>query len=513
LLRRRAISELLIAATFALAFVLRYPSLFEPRWYGDEGIFASVAESLRHGRMLYSGAWDNKPPLIYFTYACIQSAFGTGMFPLHLVATLVVLATQAAVVAAAALLFGRWRAAVAGAVFAVLLDTPLLEGNLAMTETFMMLPTSLAVLVFVWSERRGRATPMTYVAIGALISVAAAYKQVAIFDGLAIAIMVCVMHDRAGDPRSELRALAWMAAGFAAPQAALALLFLATGAFGAYWYAIVGSLGLYARMAPPVSALKRLGEMLPPLIVVFWLVRAQRGGDSVTLKRFPVLWLSFASAGATASSFAFPHYLLQGVPALALTAAAVPVPRAPDRELGARLMLGAATLPAVLVLHAQFWPVLRERTEAGAELRWYYATFLTGRQEYDAKFDGSVPVLAEITQTIKADGAGTTAYAWSDQAWLYAQADLANPTRYFTSYLATKIPGARPEILRDLADDPPVYIVMSDDAYAPFPELDAFVAGRYSLIRARGEWRLYRLATAQGKLPAIEPQVRSRAAS
>ena len=76
----------LAAATLLVAFLLHYPSLFEPRWYGDEGIFASVAESLRHGRMLYSGSWDNKPPLIYFTYAGIQAAFGTGMFPLHLVA-------------------------------------------------------------------------------------------------------------------------------------------------------------------------------------------------------------------------------------------------------------------------------------------------------------------------------------------------------------------------------------------------------------------------------------------
>ena len=96
--RRSIAPALLIAATFALTFVLRYPSFFEPRWYGDEGIFASVAASLRHGHMLYSGAWDNKPPLIYFTYAGIQSVAGTGELPLHIAATISVLATQAAVV-------------------------------------------------------------------------------------------------------------------------------------------------------------------------------------------------------------------------------------------------------------------------------------------------------------------------------------------------------------------------------------------------------------------------------
>jgi Dolichyl-phosphate-mannose-protein mannosyltransferase len=502
-----SISTLLVAATFILASALRYPSLFEPRWYGDEGIFASVAENVRHGHMLYSGAWDNKPPLIYFTYALIQAAFGTKMLPLHLVATLVALATQASVVVTAALIFGRLRAAVAGTVCALLLGTPLLEGNLAMTETFMILPTSLAVLVFAWSERRSRASPVAYVTIGALIGVAAAYKQVAIFDGLAIAVTVCVMHD-AREECSRRRLVAWMAVGFLVPQVALAFLFLATGAFGAYWYAVVGSLGLYARLGPPVSGLKRLGEILPPLIVVAWLLRTQRRGDAAPLRRFPVLWRSFAAASVTASSFAFPHYLLQGVPPLALTAAAIPISGSSGRNVDTRLMLAASVLIATLVLHAQFWSPVRDRAQFSTE---YYETFFsresgsTSRQQYEAKFDASVPVLAEITRTVKADGAGKTAYAWSDQPWLYAQADLTNSTRYFTSYLGTEIPGARSEILRALSGNPPVYIVISDDAYAPFPELNAFVASRYSLIRAQDAWRLYRLSTAQGKLPIIGP--------
>ena len=82
----------LAAATLAFAFVLRYPSLFEPRWYGDEGIFAGVATNIREGRTLYAQAWDNKPPLIFYTYAAIQSAFGSSVFALHLWTTVSVLA-------------------------------------------------------------------------------------------------------------------------------------------------------------------------------------------------------------------------------------------------------------------------------------------------------------------------------------------------------------------------------------------------------------------------------------
>lgn len=488
----------LIAALFALTFALRYPSLFEPRWYGDEGIFAAVAENLRHGRMLYSGAWDNKPPLIYFTYAAIQSAFGTGMFPLHLVATVWVLATEVAIVAAAWLLFGRWRAVVAGAVFAVVLGSPVVEGDLAMTETFMILPTSLAVLVVVRDELRGRASDRTYAIAGALIGVAAAYKQVAVFDGLAIAVIAWFVHER------QTRPLVALAVGFAAPQAAVALLFLATGAFGGYWYAIVGSLGLYARLGPRENAFVRFAAYLPALLVVAVLARRRDGGGRVTVRDLPPVWLAFTLIGATSSTFAFPHYLQQGVPALALTAAALPLEA--DRDQLGRTAMAVAGVLVAAVAFAQFSPAYRQRAQM-RPVR-YYQTFIAHQWggmsdlDYEYRFDGTVVANRDIAQAIREDGAGNTAFSWSELPWLYAQAGLTNPSRYYTSFLGAVIPGARDEILRELEQRPPVYVVMSDHAYAPFEELDAWVQARYALIRAQGDWRLYRLASARGNLPA-----------
>src|SRR3989344_5462762 len=50
-------------------FFLRFPSLFEPNWYGDEGIYQSIGFALRSGRQFYTGVWDNKPPLLFIIYA------------------------------------------------------------------------------------------------------------------------------------------------------------------------------------------------------------------------------------------------------------------------------------------------------------------------------------------------------------------------------------------------------------------------------------------------------------
>ena len=84
--------HLLIFVVLFLTFIFRFPSLFEPFWYGDEGIFAAVGRNLNFGGVLYQTAWDNKPPMIYLTYAGIFSIFGVSMFWFRLVTIVVVLA-------------------------------------------------------------------------------------------------------------------------------------------------------------------------------------------------------------------------------------------------------------------------------------------------------------------------------------------------------------------------------------------------------------------------------------
>lgn len=493
----RALFVVLAAATLFAGFALRYPSLFEPRWYGDEGIFAAIAQNMRGGRTLYSQAWDNKPPLIYVTYAGVQALFGTGMFALHLVTTAVVLATQACLMAAAALLYGRKRALVAGLVFAVVMDTPLIEGDLAMTETFMILPATLAVLAFVSAERRGEDRRfLLYLAAGLLTGLAAGYKQVAVFDFAAIALMVLLTHGR------PLRALTPLAAGFAAPQIVLAAFFVADGAFSQYWYAVAGSLGLYASLAPDQDAFARFSGSLPAVLVLAWLVRRRQLGEPATLAVFPPLWFAFDIAGVTSSTFAFPHYLQQAAPSLALLVVASPLRS--ERERLSRALLSVTGVLVVAVITGQFALAFEHRRQLDPVD--YYRTFASHRWgtmsdlDYAYSFDGKVVAVDDITRYLKEDGAGTSLFAWSELPWLYAAGGFANPTRYYTSFLGELVPDAKPEILRDLDRHPPVYVLVSDDSYAPFDELSPFLASRYALIHEQGDWRLYRLRSARGRL-------------
>lgn len=487
----------LAAWTLVLAFALRYASLFEPRWYGDEGIFAGVATNIREGRTLYAQAWDNKPPLIFYTYAAVQTVFGSSVFALHLWATVSVLATQVAVMAVAALVFGRRQALVAGVVFAIAMGTPVLESNLALTETFMILPTSLGVLAFVLTERRPEQRRSAgYLASGAMFGIAAGFKQVAVFDLAAVAVMVLAMHERPG------RALLALAVGFVAPQIAWSTLFVASGAFWEYWYAIAGSLRVYSEWAPAENPLLRLAGYLPALMAVAWLVRRRQLGEEITLREMPIVWLGFAFSGATSSTFPFPHYLQQAVPACALVVASNP-PRV-EREGLSRALLGVAGVLIVAIVVGRFGPEFGVRKQVNPVR--YYTTFVRHQwgtmsdQDYDLRFDGKVLAVNDIVGYTRKDGAGESMFAWGELPWLYAAGGYTNPTRYYSSFLGELIPDARPDIMRELEARPPAYIVVSDAAYAPFPELDGFIGKRYALLRAQGDWRLYRFDGAEGQL-------------
>ncbi|MBI5289390.1 MAG: glycosyltransferase family 39 protein [Chloroflexi bacterium] len=484
------------AGVLAVGFALRLPSLVEPRWYRDEGIFAAVALDVRHGGVLYGDAWDNKPPLIFYTYAGIQTLFGNGMFALHLVTSAVVLLTLAAVMTVAFRMYGRVQAVVAGGVFAFVMCTPVIEGNLALTETYMILPTTLAVLCVVCArDPGGRNRPWALAAAGIFIGIAASYKQVAVFDGLAIAVFIWM-----SDPRG-VRGVSLLAAGFAAPQVAFAAYFLIVGALPDYWYAVVGSLPLYSGLGPDENPLLRFAGYLPALLVTAWLVQRRAEGGRVDALHLPPLWLAFAFAGATSSALPFPHYVQQAAPAFALTAAGflLVAPRG-NQE---RAMLGVAAALAVVLAAGQFGEARHRQQLSPSAYYRNYASYETGNrdyQQYERFFDGSGESARDIAHMIREDGAGTTVYAWSELPWLYATGNLGNPTPYYTSFLGELLPDAKPTVVRELAAEPPAYVVVSDNAYAPFGELEEFVARRYVLIEARNDWRLYRLASLTGRL-------------
>jgi hypothetical protein len=494
-LPRLAAFAVAVCAGVALLALLRYPSLYEPHWYGDEGIFAAIAHDVRSGDVLYRDAWDNKPPFIFYTYAAVQAIFGTGIFPLHLGALIVAAGTQLCVAAVAFRAGGTLAAAVTSLAFGLLAGGPWLEGNLALTESFIILPSAAAVAVIATArETHGRRGITSAAGAGLLLGVAANYKQVAVFDLAAVAVFLYVAWPRPG------RALLSLAGGFALVHVLFGAYVVVTGTLGDYWYAVAGSLGRYSDMAPQPDVLTRVAGLAPATLAVVYASECRRT-SRVDARVLALLWLGFASAGALSGPFSFPHYALQAAAPWALVLgleSSSAIRRSGPRDT-LLSVLPAVTLILVTALGVErFGGDVADRPQL--QPRHYYDNFVSLRRgeidglEYKRGFDGKVEAVDDITAAIRADGGGDTAFAWSELPWLYSRGNLENPARYFASFIVEYSPGARDEILRDLARRPPTYIVISEAAYSPFPALERFVAERYTLIRAQGDWELYRRA-------------------
>jgi hypothetical protein len=367
----------------------------------------------------------------------------------------------------------------------------------------MILPATAGVLVFACALGREEERRWPWIlAAGTFLGVAANYKQVAVFDALAVVLMIWLTH------RRPLRHVAVLCLGFALPHLVFSAYFASTGAWGDYWYAVAGSLPFYQSLGDERSPLLRFASYVPALLVTSWLVMRRRNGETVDVAYFPPLWLSMALAGATSSTLPFPHYLLQAAPAFALTIVAVPhlAPRVVVQRLG--LTVGAGV--AIGVVLGQFGGAIVERHQLHPVA--YYRNYAEytygerGHQEYERFFDGSGESVRDISAAVREDGAGNTMFAWSELPWVFATADLQNPARYYTSFLGELVPAAKPEVLADLEEKPPAYIILSDAAYAPFAELEEWMRGRYVVVREANDWRLYRSRDLAGKL---EPAPRS----
>ena len=135
---RKAWFLLIIAFLFVL---LRIPSLVEPNWYKDEGIYQIVGREIASGKILYKDIWDNKPPFLYLIY----SVFDGNLFSVKLASLFSGLFSLFAFYALTGKIFTKnFSRYLSTLLYGFLFATPFLEGNIANAENFMLLPIILA---------------------------------------------------------------------------------------------------------------------------------------------------------------------------------------------------------------------------------------------------------------------------------------------------------------------------------------------------------------------------------
>lgn len=462
-----------------LVMVLRIPTLFEPYWYGDEAIYLTLGEGLRQGLVWYRDLFDHKPPLIYLFAAWAGSVFWFRLILLFWHAATLVLFWELAKT-----LFPKKPRAVilASSAFAILTTVPLLEGNIANAEIFMIGPTIAALLLVFSAKKLGFARVFL---AGVLFSVSTLFKVPAAFDLAALASfwVIIALWDFKKLVEALFRSII-LGAGFLLPILLTVLYYWSQGALVEYlstaWFFNFDYITRWGDPAAQIgqaeggSGLLFRAQVLAGILLV--LIFLKKFFDKRTL--FAATWFSFALFAILLPARPYPHYLIQGVPPLSLLLALLVFGKEKHRFLSVPFLL--IFTGSLVFYQFYYYPTFS-----------YYQNFLAfaaGRktqEEYFKYFDRRVPQTYDLAEFLRQRTApNERVFIWGTAPEVYALSRRLPPGRFVTSFHIGDI-GAQKETLLALEKDPPRYIIVLQSENRSFPGFRRFLLENYILIDTR----------------------------
>ena len=466
----KKIEGVFLGGVLSIFSILRFPSLYEPYWYGDEGIYQVIGIALRQGRILYSEIWDNKPPVLYLIYAL----FNGDQFYVRLLSLIIGVGSVVVFYFLAKKLFKNLHSVfVSTALFALMFALPVLEGNIANAENFMLLPIVAAFYSVITSS----STPIksgsknrfifTFIA-GLLMSFAFLIKIVAIFDMAALFVTLFSLrfledihltkhniHSQIKNIINGLEQETVLVIGFIAPIIITILYFLFVEALPDFMRASfaqnVGYVGYGNFFLFPMGFLYLKLALLLFLLLLIIRYRKNLGEPGVLI----LAWLTFSVFNASFSQRPYAHYILVALPSFALFAGYIL-----DNKKLLKKLVPLLIIIAILVLQ-----VFRLNFE---KIVPYYENFLSfisnnkSVEAYQAFFDKNTPRDYMLADFIKSKTSDTeSVYLWSDSAQIYSLSGKLPPGRYIVSYHVTFYPDATRETREAIEKKKVKYIIQT----------------------------------------------------
>lgn len=467
-----------LAGSVFLFALLRIPSLIEPDWYGDEGIYQVIGVALRSGHLLYRDIWDNKPPILYVYYALVYG----DLFSIRLFSLLFGVGAIVTFFFLARVLFDKKRLPVfvSTAVFAVLFGLPLLEGNIANAENFMLFPTLISLFLVLKLNIKSKL--WIPILAGFFLSLSFLTKIVAVFDLGAFLVILFILrfldkpffnikkHVFSNGKRlvKVLKQEIILSVSFIIPILFTIVFFLYNGALSDYIKAAfsqnVGYVG-YGNyfLIPQGFLILKLGMLALSVLVIFKL-RKKIGVSGIVI----YTWLAFSLFSAFFSGRPYTHYVLVMIPAACLLVGSV--------FNGKKTTLLNLLLVLVLIFTVKFNFNLYTKVFS------YYknsADFVfdgKSAKDYQEFFDNNVPKNYEIARFIsmntkKDEGV----FLLSDSSTIYFLAGKLPPGRYIVEYHISFYKDGIGETKKAVETSRPKYIIGKKDNL-----LNDFIQG-YSL--------------------------------
>jgi hypothetical protein len=472
-----------------LVFFLRIPSLFEPFTYADEGIYLTLGQALRRGLVLYRDIYDNKPPLIY-----LLASFAGNFFNYRLILFLWSLATIFVFYRLAQFLFAKNRFSVllSTSVFAILTSLPTFEGNIANAENFMLLPTIAGfylILKFLGQAKTKSKFPFTWFLAGILFCLAVLFKVPAIFDFLA-ALLVCLLFINQKNLKAILAHLFSLLVGFLLPLMITFFYFGLKNSLMSYLQAAFFQNLLYLSSwgnqvgkvsSLPIGLLVRGGLLLLIILLLF----LSRQKISLPFKTI-ILWFFTSLFAALLSARPYPHYLLQVLPAFALSFGLLSLPKT---KIWLKPLPSYFTLILIWVFvsfHFWYYPNF-----AYFKNFYQFAFKIKSHQKYLNYFDRQASSLYQTAAFLRSHSEPQEKiFIWGVKPSIYALTHRLPVDRYTVSYHIIDLHSYE-ETISNLKQSPPRWLVWAQDEKASFPQLQDFIENNYVPFQQIGNLEIF----------------------
>src|SRR3989344_1600115 len=434
----------LLEASF-IFFLLRLPSLFEPNWYGDEGIYQVLGTAIRQGRLLYKEIFDNKPPLLYLVYAL----FNSDQFAVRLASLFFGVLALIAFFLLAKKLFGQKEngqkiAIITTSVFGLLLALPLLEGNIANAENFMLFPIITAGLIIFGLgdiiSHSQKIKMLTLAVSGFLLGLSFLFKIVDIFDFVAFLLFLLLINlpmkltfKKSSFKKNYghlMKPLLYFVFGFIFPILITALYFLANGAlkdlFTAAFVQNVGYVGYGNKFFIP-QGLLILKLFLLTVFLIFLFFKKNIFPKTVL---FILIWFAFSLFNAYFSQRPYTHYILVLIPSFSLL-------------VGLVFWNKKFQIMNLLLLTISILFIVKDFNFYLKIIPYYqnFASFVVNKKtasSYEAFFDRKTPIDYDIAQFINSKTTDKdNIFIWGNNAQLYTLTNKLPPGKYAVAYHIT----------------------------------------------------------------------------
>lgn len=432
---------LLLALAVLLVGAFQVPFLNAPLSL-DEGVYFTVAQS---DALPYVEAFDHKPPLIYAWYEAALWLNGGAASPaaVHLLALAALALTTVCVFELGRLVAGPNIGAAAALMFSLLTSNHYVF-NAAETETFGLVPLTLAAVFAVRGKRSGCARWLWL--SGALGGIAIMTKTPLGFMELGLIAYVGVHRWRRVVP---------MAAGAGATAALVTLPWLVSGHLSEFWQANVTFNLAYGAMAPLwarpfLLVLGFAGASMASLPVLGFQLFARRlGPEHRELRRLALCWGGGALLAVASTGTPLIYYFIIFAPPVALLSAlGLERIRAEWPSRPHRLLVYGVLGPLLAVSVASLLPLYTAPSAEASHLR-----------TPNVSAPQNVLAASLSSEVASRTRASDTIYVVGNAVPVYALSNRSPASRVIYSGFATMDERLLPEMVHDVESSPPAVIV------------------------------------------------------